>query len=111
MSLLSSVMGVRISSGVPIKKCERRVKMSDDIRLRVKYDPQDDITVLELAQCVKWLMAGIVEKKNWPSDEGWTRHFEVEDYDYGVMIQDTGKAIRDLMDDEDEDWFDEDDED
>jgi hypothetical protein len=84
--------------------------MSDDIRFKIEYNPQDDITVWELAQCVKWLLVGVVEKEKWPIEEKWTRHFKIEDVDYGAMIKDTGKALRDLMDEldvedeDDEDW-------
>ena len=82
--------------------------MSDDIRFKIEYDPKDDITVLELAQCVRWLMLGIVEKDKWPLEEKWTRHFKVEDFDYGDLMKKQAAALREVIDELEDDEDDED---
>lgn len=76
--------------------------MSDDIRLKIRYEPLQDIEVFELAQCVKWYMVGVVEKDKWPDGEVWTRHFKTEDFDYGAMIDENARKLKEIFEEREE---------
>lgn len=70
--------------------------MSEDIRLKIKFVPKEDITTWELAQCCLWFNRGIVKTDEWP-EEDWTRHFETEPYDYGDMIKESAEALENIF--------------
>lgn len=70
----------------------------EKIKYRCNWNPCEDITTYELALCVPYLFIAVYEREDWDQlDEGITRHFAVTEFDYGKMIEDNAKKLKELF--------------
>lgn len=62
------------------------------------WNPKEDITTFELAQCVLLVLSKLHSIDTWDElDESITRHFDVSIFNYGNMIRETGAKLKDLL--------------
>jgi len=73
--------------------------MSDDMRIKLKFVPREDITAWELAQCCLWFNRGTIKTEEWPEGNQWTRHFETEAFNYSEYLRKSKEAFNALDDD------------
>lgn len=70
----------------------------EKIKYECVWNPQTDITTYELALCIPLMVSRFHEIEEWDElDIYITRHFAVTEFDYGKMIEDNAKKLKELF--------------
>ncbi|MHC4237811.1 MAG: hypothetical protein ACYSSM_06130 [Planctomycetota bacterium] len=70
--------------------------MADDMRIKLKFVPKEDITAWELAQSCLWFNRGTIKTEEWPEGDSWTRHFETKPFNYSEYLRKSKEAFDNL---------------
>ena len=74
----------------------------DEWKYKCEWKPQKDITVYELALCVKYIPVNVYSILDWDElDKSITRHFNVSKFNYGAMIKSNADKLKDVFGDGD----------
>ena len=70
----------------------------EEIKYECIWNPKEDITTFELAQCLPLTFSKLHSIDDWDKlDESVTRHFTVTKFNYGDMIRETGNELKKLV--------------
>ena len=70
----------------------------EEFKYECIWNPKEDITTWELAQCVPYLYSKLHNIEMWNElDEGITRHFTVSIFNYGEMIRENARKLKEAL--------------